>query len=295
MYAKVKYQMVYHLTAENSIEYDALTFPSLKKRWQKYKQRGEILAVSASISEQLVGFVFAEILAESQTGEIISLFVAPECRHQGIGTAQVRILEKGLAKNRCRQVSVSYQRTDITDRSLEPMLRKLNWEPPQMNYLLGQTTTDKISQAPWLHKYPLPAALTVFPWSEVTAEERQQILQQGGYPESLSPFGNDPRIEPLNSLGLRYNGEVVGWMICHRVAPDTIRYSVLYVWERFQKLGRGISLMAEAIKRQIASPVGYYNFAVSAEHPQMLQFVKRRLAPYLSGLSESRQSLKQLS
>ncbi|WP_017718806.1 GNAT family N-acetyltransferase [Kamptonema formosum] len=280
---------------ENSIEYDALSFPSLKKRWQKYTQRGEILAVSASISEQLVGFVFADILAESQTAEIISLFVAPEFRHQGIGTALQGILEKGLAKNGCRQVSVSYPKTEITDQSLEPMLRKLNWEPPQIKYLLGQTTTDKISLAPWLHKYPLPAGFTVFTWSEVTAEERQQILQGGGYPESLSPFGNAPRIEPLNSLGLRYNGEIVGWMICHRVAPDTIRYSVLYVRERFQKLGRGISLMAEAIKRQIASPVAYYKCAVSAENPQMLQFLNRRLKPYLSGLSESRQSVKRLS
>lgn len=295
MLAKVKYQMVYNLTAENSIEYDALSFPSLKKRWQKHKQRGEILAVSAAISEQLVGFVFAEILAESQTGEIISLFVAPECRHQGIGTAITSLLEKGLAKNGCRQVSLSYQKTVITDQSLEPMLRKLNWDKPQIKYLLGQTTTDKISPAPWLHKYPLSAAFTVFPWSEVTAEERQKILLEGGYPESLSPFGDEPRIEPLNSLGLRYNGEVVGWMICHRVAPDTIRYSALYVRERFQKLGRGISLLAEAIKRQIASPVAYYNFAVSAENPQMLQFVNRRLKRYLSGLSESRQSVKRLS
>ncbi len=100
--AKVKYQMVYHLTSANSIEYDALTFPSLKKRWQKQKQRGEILAVSASVAETLVVFVFAEIRAEYKTAEIISLFVAPECRHQGIGTNLVRYLEKGLAENGCR-------------------------------------------------------------------------------------------------------------------------------------------------------------------------------------------------
>jgi hypothetical protein len=32
----------------------------------------------------------------------------------------------------------------------------------------------------------------------------------------LGPFVEEERIELLNSLGLRYKGEVVGWHITHR-------------------------------------------------------------------------------
>ncbi|NET42698.1 hypothetical protein [Okeania sp. SIO2B3] len=46
------------------------------------------------------------------------------------------------------------------------------------------------------------------------------------YPTSLSPFGNTPA-EPLNSLGLRYETQLVGWMVTHRVATDAIRYSTM--------------------------------------------------------------------
>ncbi|MBW4495159.1 MAG: TIGR03032 family protein [Oscillatoria princeps RMCB-10] len=291
--ALVKYQMVYHLSAENSIEYDALTFPSLKKRWQKQKQRGEILAVSASVAETLVGFVFAEILAEYKTAEIISLFVAPECRHQGIGTNLVRYLEKGLAEQGCRQVVLSYQVTSITAQALEPLLKKLNWQPPQTTFLLAKSRTDIIGKAPWLHKYPLPAAFTVFPWGELTPDERQEILQGQWYPPSLSPFGDEARIEPVNSLGLRYNGGLIGWCVNHRVAADTIRYSTLFVRERFQKLGRGASLLAESIKLQVASPIPYCTFSTAVDNAPMLKFVERYLKPY-NDISESRRSVKRL-
>lgn len=134
----------------------------------------------------------------------------------------------------------------------------------------------------------------MFPWSELTPTEKQEILPGQWDTPSLFPFSDDSRIEQVNSLVLRYNGEIIGWCVNHRVAPDTIRYSTLFVREKFQKLGRGVSLLAESIKRQIAGSVPYYTFAVARENAQMLQFVNRRLKDYLTGLSESRQSVKRL-
>lgn len=98
-------------------------------------------------------------------------------------------------------------------------------------------------------------------------------------------------MEPLNSLGLRYRGRLIGWMVTHRVAADTIRYSTLFVAERFRARARGISLLSAAIQRQIVSPVTNYTFAVAAENAAMLRFVQRHLQPYLTGMRESRQSI----
>lgn len=291
---QIKYQRVYHLNASNSIDYDALTFPSIKKRWQTYQQRGELLGVSASVSGTMVGFVIAELLPDS-AAEILSLFVLPDYRQQGIGTKLVGYLERELAQQGCSQVTVAYQATALTATALEPLLQKFNWQPPQATFLLGKTTTEKIAAAPWLTRYPLPAAFTVFPWHELTAAEAESWQQRQDYPPSLNPFTNDPRLEPLNSLGLRYRGEVIGWMLTHRVAPDTIRYSNLYVSEKFQKLGRAISLLAESIQRQIASSIPYCTFSVSQENTQMLKFVDRHLQPYLTGMSESRICGKRLN
>jgi uncharacterized protein (TIGR03032 family) len=293
----VKYQSVYHLTPDNAIAYEAFTFPSLQKRWQTHPQRGELFGISATIDSQMIGMVIAEILPASETisstsAEILSLFVVPAHRHQGIGTLLVAYLENHLVKQGCTQVGIAYQSSEITTLALEPLLQKCGWLAPQTTFFLGQTVTEKIARAPWLQKYPLPEKFEIFPWSELTAEEKQSILARKEYPEMLSPFKDEARIEPLNSLGLRYQNEIVGWIVTHRVAEDTIRYSTLFILPKFQRMGRGISLLASAIKRQVSSFVPQYKFAVSRENAPMLQFVRRHLRSYLTYCSESRYSLK---
>lgn len=295
----VKYQAVYNLTADNISAYDAFTFPSLQKRWQTRTKQGELVGISATISHQMVGMVIAEILPESQnppslSASIISCYVVPNHRHQSIGTTLIGNLEKELKKVSCQRVEISYKSSELTALALEPLLKNKGWLPPQTTFLLAQTTTQKIAEAPWLHKYPLPDSFTVFPWSELTAQERQAILQQGEYPNPLNPFSDESRIEPLNSLGLRHNGEVIGWMITHRVAPDTIRYSSLFVRKKYQKLGRGISLLAASIKLQIDSEIENGTFSVAADNEPMLSFLNRHLRPYLTGIGSSRIAVKLL-
>ncbi|GBF80874.1 hypothetical protein [Aphanothece sacrum] len=73
------------------------------------------------------------------------------------------------------------------------------------------------------------------------------------------------------------------WVLTHRLAPDTIRYTTWEVAKPFQSRGRGISLLAEAIRRQINSDVPYLTGSVSHHYPRLLQFVGRHLIPYLTG------------
>ena len=142
-------------------------------------------------------------------------------------------------------------------------------------------------------KYPLSNKFTIFPWSQLTDADKKQI-ETLDYPASLSPFGNTPA-EPINSLGLRYDSQLVGWMVTHRVATDAIRYSTMFVDKRFQRLGRAISLLSQSILRQVESTVPYCVFAVAQDNPAMLQFVDKHLEPYLTEVTHSYVALKQLS
>lgn len=97
----VKYQRVYHLNPENIKPYDAMTYPSLQARWQTQPQRGELLGISASVAGDMVGFAVAELFIQSdskQAAELLSLYVLPAYRHQGIGTALVKHLQKLAGK-----------------------------------------------------------------------------------------------------------------------------------------------------------------------------------------------------
>jgi uncharacterized protein (TIGR03032 family) len=282
----VKYQRVYHLNAESLAPYDAMTFPSLQQRWQRKPQLGELMAVSASIEGTMVGFAVAEV-DRHQTAEILSLFVDEGYRRQGIGKCLMAQLQQDLRAS-CAAIHLNYRRTAVTD-GMEPILQRLGWQLPRSQFLLAQTTTERISQAPWLHQYPLSSEFAIFPWLELTVDE-QRYIERLEYPDGLSPLADGERLEPLNSLGLRYQGQLVGWMVTHRVAVDTIRYSTLFVEPRFRAKARGIALLSAAICRQIASPVPNYKFAVAGENELMLRFVRRHLQPYLTQLSESRRA-----
>ncbi|MBD2082607.1 GNAT family N-acetyltransferase [Leptolyngbya sp. FACHB-17] len=288
----VKYQWVYNLTPTNCQEFEALTFPSLQKRWQTHQQRGNLGGVVAIVGGVMVGLAIVDLFPEG--AEVLSLFVVPEYRQHGIGAQLLHYVETALRRLKCPQVQIRYRVSDLTNQALEAILNHQGWQAPKTDFLITKTTIEALKQAPWVYQYPLPPKFTVFPWLELTKAERGGILHRRSYPESLNPFHSDPRLEPINSLGLRYQGEVVGWTINHRVATDTIRYSTMYVEPQFQRLGRGFSLLTEAIKRQIESGIPYATTAVSSENLPMLRCTDRYYKPYATYLSESRSSYKVL-
>lgn len=288
----VKYQWVYNLTVANTVDFDSLTFPSIKQRWQGTKQRGYLGGVAAFIAEEMVGLILVELLPQS--AEVISFFVAPPFRDRGIGSQLLIHLEKALIKLNCPQIDLKYRVSELTTSALEPILQQQGWQSPKTDFLITKATIEALSQAPWVYKYPLPKQFTVFPWVELTKADKESILKRKAYPDVLSPFSDDPRLEPLNSLGLRYQGEVIGWTINHRIDPDTIRYSVMFVEEKFQRMGRGFSLLTEAVKRQISSSIPYATAAVASNNLPMLRCVERYHKPYAIFISESRSSYKLL-
>ncbi|MCF2146423.1 TIGR03032 family protein [Desmonostoc muscorum LEGE 12446] len=93
LHPEVKYQRVYHLNSSNAKDYNHLTYPNLQKRWRNQPPQGELVGLSASVGGAIVGLAISERI-NPQLGEIISLFVLPEYRRQGIGTRLVAYLEK---------------------------------------------------------------------------------------------------------------------------------------------------------------------------------------------------------
>lgn len=289
-----QYQFVGNLTPANSLEFDSLTFPSIKKHWHNFQQRGSLYGIAASENSKKVGLILAETLPEQNSAEVLSFFVEPDSRRLGIGTQLLHYLEAAFTKLGCPEVRLKYRATALTNLALEPMLQKRNWQKPETEFVLTKTSAAKLRSAPWVYKYRLPEQFTVFPWTELTETEKARILQRKTYPDALSPFSDDPRLEPLNSVGLRYQGEVMGWAIAHRVAPDTIRYSVMFVEEPFQKMGRGFALLTEAVRRQLDSDIPYFTAAVARDNIEMLRCVDRYFKPYAELLSESRLCVKRL-
>ncbi len=97
----VKYQKVFHLTPENLLQYEAMTYPSLQKRWQTQPQRGELIGVSASVEGEMVGLVVAECWQKDgqHQNELISSHVLPSYRHHAIEKKMHQRLQRILNTN----------------------------------------------------------------------------------------------------------------------------------------------------------------------------------------------------
>lgn len=278
--------------------YQAFTFPQVRPQLKALKPEGATVAVGASDSDQPIGLALAEILPDSKSAEVHSIFVARTHRRKGIGTALLTRLEEDLFLRGCTSAKLIYTIGQPATLALESLLQKRNWTPPQPWAIVCKATTDRIANAPWMQKSSLPASYTFFPWAEITSEERVAIEQQQEaeqwIPPHLIPFNHEENLEPLNSLGLRYQGQVVGWLITHRIAPDTIRYSCSFIRQDLQKMGRIVPLYVNAIQRQVKAKIPRGVWDVPLVHPSMVRFVKKYMGPYGTSLEERRRSFKPL-
>lgn len=139
-------------------------------------------------------------------------------------------------------------------------------------------------------RFPLPPDMRIFPWVEITDRERIVIQQtyesEPWFEDGLNPFQNEKNFEPLNSLGLRYQGQVVGWMLTERIASDTILYKCMFVRQDLQKLGRGIAMFVNAIQIQDEAKIPKGIWRVKLDNPSMLRFVKKHMMSYLTSFEE---------
>ncbi len=276
--------------------YQVFTFLQFRPRLQALTPEGNTVAIGASDSGKPIGLALAEIFPNSKSADVLSIFVARTHRRHGIGTALLTRLEEELFLRGCTSAELVYITGQPTTISLERLLQKCNWTPPQPRRLVCKSTIDKIANAPWMQKHSLPASYTIFPWVEITPEERVAIHQQQKakpwIPPDLIPPKCNKKLESLNSLGLRYQGQVVGWVITERIAPDTICYDLMFVRRDLQKMARGMSLVANAVQRQAKAKIPRGIWTVSITNTPMVCFMKKHMAPYLTSLEESRGSFK---
>jgi GNAT superfamily N-acetyltransferase len=287
------------LKNSTAVKYENLTFPSFRYFLRNIDSEKSLIAIAASYLEQPVGLALAEKRHDDSSAEILSIFVEPPHRCAGIGTNLLTRLEEELRARGCTKVKLVYTTGKPTMPAFERLLQKCNWTPPQPRMLVCKGNAEIIMEASWMKRYSrLPSSYSIFPWLEITQQERQAIQQQQEtqpwIPQDLIPFQYEKHFEPLNSLGLRYQGQVVGWVINHRLDPDTIRYTCSFVRKDLQKMGRIISLYAEACKRQFRAKIPNGIWTVPLIHESMVKFVKQRWAPYLNSVAETRGTFKLL-
>jgi len=283
------------LDSTSAIRFKELTYPAYQPWLLRLCEDNSWIAFGLEIKGDPVGLVLARhaMVETKKNAEICSLFVVPEYRQRGIGTALLKSVEEELKGRGCEKVSLGYL-DNPNQIFIEKMLSRCHWEKPAKTALICYGSMKKVKNAPYLKNLEklsaqLPAPFSIFPWSSLTEAEIAAIktkIETNPLAKRFDPFIEIEKLESLNSLGLRHENEVVGWMINHRIAPDTIRYTQMYVDPTFQPLSRSLIMLFSALNLQIRAipEIPKATCRVDIDNTPMVNFVRRRLAPVYDDL-----------
>jgi hypothetical protein len=163
---------------------------------------------------------------------------------------------------------------------------------------LAYSDPEGLARFPWLNSCVLPATVQLFDWSELTAAERQRLLQrkqtENGLPDIVDPFKDEEAIEWTTSVGLRRGGEVCGWQINHRIAFDVHRFTT--TWTDPDLRGTAaVAMMAESARRYIRTGIPRATIGVFAANLPVARFFDKRIRPHVAAVHETCERSKELS
>ena len=293
------------LNNSKAVWFRGFTFPAFQHllfRPELDSPTSMVVAMGAEQDGKPAGLALVTLHEDGKQAEFLSIFVDKSYRKQGLAIQMISHVEKELQNRHCDRVRLEYERGRPLALIVEGLINKCGYPEPTPYALIGRCNDIRTTDIRWAKKSILPSAYEIFPWSELTQEERESILsrqqQSPWYPDVLSPFKDERIMEPATSIGLRTNGEVIGWHITHRISKDTLRYTATFVRDDLQRYGLGIALIAEAIRRHIAHKdpeLKKVTFITLLIMDRAAVFFKRRMRPHLDELNESMQSIKILN
>jgi GNAT superfamily N-acetyltransferase len=253
------------------------------------------LALGARVSGEPVGLALAEIPEGQSAGaEVLSLFVSPPYRSRGLGTALLNAMATWLSQMGVEKALAVFMTGQPGQDVLERVLSKAGWPAPEIRQLTLRFTLEEARRTGWFGKYPLEEGYSVFPWKDLTDEEREGLRASqkatGWIKPDLEPWRNDAEaFEPVSSLGIRLNGEIVGWIITHAVNERVVRFTCSFIRRDLGRRGKIVPAYTEAIRR-LSQGTAFQECTLTTptRHRGMANFVLRRCAPHASFLGETR-------
>ena len=260
------------------------------------------LGVAAWCGTVAAGLVFAETSLEGDRApEVLSLYVKQPFRNRGLGSTPVRLLEDELRAAGSARVDAVYMTGTPGVQALERVFEKRQWAPAVARMLTVRFTPEEAAATPWFGRMKLASSdYEIFAWTDLTAAERAKLRRSHEASEwiaiGLEPWRHDQHgFDAVSSLGLRYRGTVVGWVINHQTAPQAVRFTCSFMRKDLARRGHILALYTESLNRLRRTDCQTCSLSTPASYMPMVQFLRRRCIPWVGFAGETRGTSKNLS
>lgn len=289
---------------------EAMTFPayrhllslerSVRLPRENDQEPVDPVVIVAEAEGELVGLAVADIPVRAvRPPELLSVFVRPSHRRRGISRQLIAAAADAVRDHAGSTLLAVYMTGKPGPEYFERAALSLGWAGPQVRMVSVRFSAESLAPAPWLGKYRVGEGFEIFPWTELTDEDRRYLVEsqreENWIAADLQPWDHDRfGFEPRTSLGLRRDGKVVGWIINHEVDGETLRFTCSYIRKPLGRMGKIIPLYSESFQRFIGSGFRYATFTTPLHHKGMAAFAKRWFAPWSTFLGETRSVEKAL-
>lgn len=288
----------------------AMTFPAYRRLLSleptpRHPEQGDKtviqpLAIAAWDGDRPVGLAVAELpTIPGGVPELLSLFVPADVRRQGVATALVAALEDHVAQCGFSTLQAVYTTGKPEIEAIERIFTKDGWDAPIARTVTCRFSTEQALATPWFGRLKFPGdEYEIISWTDVRPDEREALMreQQAEHwiPAGLEPWRHDRQgFDTVSSVGLRHKGRLAGWVINHRVTPDTVRFTCSWMRGDMRGMARILPLYTESLRRLLASgQCKTCMFITPVEYTGMVEFVRRRCAKWGSFFGETKGTRK---
>ena len=211
-------------------------------------------------------------------------------RSRGIGTLLLGHAERTLTRANVSSLHTSWSETISGAAPFQAILTKSGWSEPykRMFTLRGDMNGDFGKGVREMYpKYEssdcLPRKYQLTHWFDMTDADRAFIKSKEGHPNwhepRANPFRDEVTMESTNSLVLRKDGEIAGWLTVHRSAPDTLRYTDVFIRADLKRAGAvAISMVTHAFWLHLKEGTPKLTMGVEQGNEPLIRMYESRMA-----------------
>jgi GNAT superfamily N-acetyltransferase len=297
---------IHEVTAPLGNEWSQMTFPiyryllALVGTGQPGADGHRPMAAVATIGGRPVGLALAQRApAIPPTAEVLSLFVVKDLRGQGIATRLLASLEDVVSRIGVTEIAGTYMTGKPAVAAVERVLAKRGFDPPVSRRLIIKFTPEQSRQCRWFRRARMPEGASIFKWSELTRDDlarlkRSQAERRWIHPK-LEPWNWDRNFDPVSSVGMRKDGEIVGWVISHRMSPGVLTFTTAFMRTDLARRGASFPLYVATLESLMGSGVTCVLMTDPTDFPQMAQFILRHCSPLAPYTGETRGVIKRMT
>lgn len=212
-----------------------------------------------------------------------SIYTLPEQRRKGYASQLYQEIEKRLIQDKVNLVTCNYPEEEVDPENANPFFQKIGFS--KATPLLTRYFVDIQEFRPsWFNTTPeLPKGFEIIPFS-LSDEENKELkimVRQGAVSIEVNPLEDLP-FEPINSLALRHEGKLAGWMVTKRLNSQSIGYTSFYIDRDLRGTGLASTLLSRSIKLQqdTTIPIAIFEINNVRSPTPWKKFILNRLEPF---------------